>query len=173
MPSMLTSHPTEEVSTLLSSLRIPSLCVRFSCGHVPQGFFARLVVHFIQWCAKEWSCEERPQMYSNFVRLFHGRERGCSVILHCRSTYIEVPLRREKLSPAGNGDRGSMQSTDNILPSRTADARTCRDLRRRLELVLECMPREFYWLRNVSYELCVLCPVCCSERSRKNRRNSL
>ena len=36
---------------------------------------------------------------------------------------------------------------------------------RRLGLILECMRKEFPWLKNMAYDLLVCCPVCCASRS--------
>ena len=40
-----------------------------------------------------------------------------------------------------------------------------RAICRRLGLVLECMRKEFPWLKNMAYDLLVCCPVCCASRS--------
>jgi len=53
-------------------------------------------------------------------------------------------------------------STD--LPCETvATEVTCAGaVRSRLGLMIECMRNEFRWLRDIKYEMYVLCPVCCN-----------
>ena len=48
VPSMLKSHPPEEISDLVASTQIPSLFLKFETGQVPAGFFSRLVLEFFQ-----------------------------------------------------------------------------------------------------------------------------
>ena len=38
-----------------------------------------------------------------------------------------------------------------------------RAVRRQVELMLECMRKEFVWLRNMECKMKVLCSVCCPE----------
>lgn len=53
VPSMLKSHPTKGVLDLLTSAGVPSLFLKFDSGHVPQGFFSRMLLQFMQWCHEE------------------------------------------------------------------------------------------------------------------------
>ena len=41
----------------------------------------------------------------------------------------------------------------------------CSVVRKQLGLTLECMRNEFFWLKNMKYEMSVLCPVCCKRGS--------
>ena len=164
VPSMLMSHPPKEIMKLVASAQIPSLFLRFQSGQVPPGFFSRLVLQFFQWGQDEFWSAENPQLYADFARFYTSADDDCSVILLCHSSCIEVVVHKGNLSA----------STTECLQSklnRSADANydvfevaCARAVRRQLELMLECMRREFCWMKNVEYELGVICPVCCQER---------
>ena len=143
------SSPTTELLELVESATIPSLFVKFSSGQVPPAFFPRLVVQFIQWGRRErfWS-EETPQLFMGFAR-FYTSEDACSVIFICNSSPVEVVVHGGNSAP--------------FLPS--SGEETCaRKVCRQLSLILECMRNQFPWLENMTYEMCVICPVCSKER---------
>ena len=148
VPSMLMSCPTTELSELVESAKIPSLFVKFSSGEVPPAFFPRLVVQFIQWGRERFWSEETPQLFMGFAR-FYTSEEKCSVIFICHSSSVEVVVH------GGNSAR--------FLPS--SGEETCaRRVCRQLSLILECMRNQFPWLENMTYEMCVVCPVCSKGR---------
>lgn len=153
VPSMLKSHPTEGVLDLLSSTSLPSLFLKFDSGPVPQGFFPRMLLQFIQWCHEEWSSQRQPRMFDNFARFFTSLRDGQSVILLCHSTSIEIAVHR--MAPSGNSMNVHVDSDH-----KASDISVCRKVRRQLGLMLECMRNEFHWLRNVRYKMYVRCPVC-------------
>ena len=148
VPSMLMSCPTTELLELVESANIPSLFVKFSNGEVPPAFFPRLVVQFIQWGRERFWSEETPQLFMGFAR-FYTTEEKCSVIFICHSSSVEVVVQGENSAP--------------FLPSRGEE--TCaRRVCRQLSLILECMRNQFPWLENMTYEMCVICPVCSKGR---------
>ena len=148
VPSMLMSCPTTELLELVESANIPSLFVKFSNGEVPPAFFPRLVVQFIQWGRERFWSEETPQLFVGFAR-FYTSEEKCSVIFICHSSSVEVVVH------GGN--------SASFLPS--SGEETCaRRVCRQLSLILECMRNQFPWLENMTYEMCVICPVCSKER---------
>ena len=148
VPSMLMSCPTTELLKLVESANIPSLFVKFSNGEVPPAFFPRLVVQFIQWGRERFWSEETPQLFMGFAR-FYTSEDACSVIFICNSSSVEVVVHGGNSAP--------------FLPS--SGEETCaRKVCRQLSLVLECMRNQFPWLENMTYEMCVICPVCSKER---------
>ena len=171
VPSMLVSHPTQEVLDLLASACIPSLVIKFSSGQVPQGFFPRLVLQFFQWCSEEWSSQPQPQFFHNFARFYTFPDKGCSVILLCHSMYIEIVVH------SGRPTRNSTEAPVEIVQSEiiidgesrrdTSDVVTCRGVYRQLGLMLDCMRNEFCWLRHTKLELSVACTVCCQGGSVK------
>ena len=157
VPSMLMSHPPDEIMELIESAEIPSLFLKFETGQVPPGLFPRLVLQFLQWCKQECSSPEHPQLYHNFVRIYHSEEVNCSVILLCHMSSIEVVVHR------GKGGHEVAQRSKSAISSpvnSNHDPFACAVLRQ-LELMLESMRREFCWLQNMKYEVSFLCPVCC------------
>ena len=148
VPSMLMSYPTTELLDLVESANIPSLFVKFSNGEVPPAFFSRLVVQFIQWGRERFWSEETPQLFRGFAR-FYTSEDASSVIFICHSSFVEVVVHGGISAP--------------FLPS--SGEETCaRRVCRQLSLILECMRSQFPWLENMTYEMCVICPVCSKER---------
>ena len=156
VPSMLKSYPTEGVLDLLSSASLPSLFLKFDSGHVPQGFFPRMLLQFIQWCHEEWASQRQPRMFNNFARFFTSLRDGQSVILLCHSTSIEIAVHR--MAPSSNSMNVHVDPDHNA-----SDVSVCRKVRRQLGLMLECMRNEFHWLRNVRYKMHVRCPVCSNQ----------
>ena len=157
VPSMLMSHPPEEIMELIASAEIPPLFLKFETGQVPPGLFPRLVLQFLQWCKQECTSPEHPQLYHNFVRIYRSEEVNCSVILLCHMSSIEVVVHR------GNGGDEVAQPSKSAVSSpvnSNHDPFACAVLRQ-LELMLESMRREFCWLQNMKYEVSFLCPVCC------------
>ena len=157
VPSMLMSHPPEEIMELIASAEIPSLFLKFDTGQVPPGLFPRLVLQFLQWCKQECASPEHPQLYHNFVRIYRSEEVNCSVILLCHMSSIEVVVHR------GNGGDEMAQRSKSAISSpvnSNYDPFACVVLRQ-LELILDSMREEFCWLQNMKYEVSFLCPVCC------------
>ena len=151
VPSMLMSPPTDGVIELLASVQIPSLFVRFESGRVPPGLFSRLVLQFYQWCNEEWKSQVNPELFNNFA-LFHIRpDQGTSVIFLCHSSSIEIALHD------GSDIPGAMVAG---FPDGNFDLATSRAIHWKLRLILECMCKEFGWLKHMRYEMCVCCPVC-------------
>ena len=157
VPSMLMSHPPEEIMELIASAEIPSLFLKFETGQVPPGLFPRLVLQFLQWCKQECASPEHPQLYHNFVRIYRSEEVNCSVILLCHMSSIEVVVHR-----GNGGDEVAHRSKSaSSSPVNSNHDPFARAVLRQLELMLESMRREFCWLQNMKYEVSFLCPVCC------------
>ena len=163
VPSMLMSPPTDDVLELLASAQIPSLFVRFGSGRVPPGLFSRLVLQFYQRCTEEWKSPVNPELFHNFA-LFHIRpDQGISVILLCHSRSIEIVVCN------GNDAPGTVAG---FTPG-NFDLTTSRSILWQLRVILECMRKEFAWLKNMSYEMCVCCPVCSQKVSVKCRAHDV
>lgn len=146
VPSMLMSPPTDDVLELLASVKIPSLYVRFKSGRVPPGLFSRLVLQFYQWCKEEWDSPLNPELYHNFA-LFHILpDQGTSVIFLCHSSSIEIVVH------SGND---AIETDGAGLAHGNVDLTTSRAIHRQLGMVLECMRKEFDWLKHMYYEMCV------------------
>ena len=157
VPSMLMSHPPEEIMKLIASAEIPPLFLKFETGKVPPGLFPRLVLQVLQWCKQECTSPEHPHLYHNFVRIYRSEEVNCSVILLCHMSSIEVVVHK------GNDGHEVAHRSNSAISSPVNinhDNFACAVLRQ-LELMLESMRREFCWLQNMKYEVSFLCPVCC------------
>ena len=150
VPSMLLSPPTDAVLKLLATVQIPSLCVKFSSGRLPPGLFPRLILQFFQWCNEEWKSEMMPQLFQNFAMFHILSDQGTSVIFLCHSSLIDVSFH------SGNND---IEVTADFKDGRS-DVTASRTICSKLRLILECMRKEFSWLENMSYEMCVRCLVC-------------
>ena len=160
VPSMLKSHPSKKVLKLVKSAKIPSLFLVFASGLVPAGFFPRLVLQFLQWGNEKYWRPENPQLFHNFARFFTTKD-DYSVILMCHSSSVEVVVHGGDLSPKSSDDLSSNADFNND----TAGVTCARDVQRQLGLLLESMRNEFPWLRNMKYEMSVICPACCAERA--------
>ncbi|KAL9967685.1 hypothetical protein ACROYT_G025970 [Oculina patagonica] len=171
VPSMLMFPPQEDVTKLIASAGIPSLFVKFKSGQIPPGMYSRLVLMVYQWCTKEWFCQTHPQLHQNFARFFTHPSEGCSIILLCHYSSIEVVVHKEDCTaeicstvpPGLNSSSEFSYDTFQVAIARTV----CRQL----GLMLECMRKEFPWLKNMKYEMSVCCPVCCKEGAVEHCRN--
>ena len=164
VPSMLMSHPPRDIIKLVASAQIPPFYIRFESGQVPPGFFPRLLLQFFQWGQDEFWSAENPQLYANFARFYTSADDDCSVILRCHSSLIEVVVHRGNVSA---NLTESFQSKLNLyaVPNYDGFETSCaRVVRRQLVLILECMRKEFFWFKNMKYEVGVICPVCCHRR---------
>ena len=160
VPSMLTSYAPQGIMKLLESAQVPSLFLKFESFQIPPSLFPRLVLQFFQWCTEEFPSSEDPQLHHNFARFFISPDEGCSVVLLCHPSSVEVVL----LVGSGNGDISAglhLKKASSVNESHdTFEIHVARSVRRQLLLLLECMKKEFYWLNNMRCEVCFLCPVC-------------
>ncbi|KAL9965598.1 hypothetical protein ACROYT_G029420 [Oculina patagonica] len=163
VPSMLMSYPPEDIVELIKSAQMPSIFLRFQSGHVPPGLFPRLVLQFFQWNKEKCVSPDNYQLYRNFARFHTHEQENCSVILLCHSLFIQVVVYRENASHDLPG--GSAQSKLSLSVDASHDAfdvKCARDVRRQLDLMLDSMRNEFCWLKNMRYEVCSICSVCCT-----------
>ncbi|XP_015748721.1 PREDICTED: uncharacterized protein LOC107328511 isoform X3 [Acropora digitifera] len=162
VPSMLRWYPPQEITKLITSARLPSLFVKFESGHSPSNLFPRLVVQFLQWGRKKFCSIVDPHLYKNFFR-FYTEDKNCSVVLLCHSSMIEVvvhagnvlSLRDDSQANLGNSPADQRDSFEVFC---------AREVLRQLVLLLECLRKEFCWLKRMKYQAGVICPVCCHER---------
>lgn len=161
VPSMLMSHPPEDINKLVASAQIPSLFIKFESGQVPPGLFPRLVLQFFQWGKDGLWSPVNPQLYQNFARFYKAGEEDCSVILRCHSSSVEIVFHRVK---ANFGLTDSLQSIMNLstdLGHDRYDVVCTLNMHRQVVFILESMRKEFCWLTNMKYDSCVMCSVCC------------
>ena len=164
VPSMLMSPPTDAVLELLTSAQIPSLFVRFDSGRVPPGLFSRLVLQFYQWTKVEWRSLLNPELFHNFAQFHILPHQGTSVIFLCHPSAIEIVVF------SGNG---AVEEGAAGLNHGNFDVTISRAIHRQLRMILECMRKEFAWLKNMCYEMCVCCPVCSQDGSVKCRAHDV
>ena len=100
VPSMLRSHPPEEVLGLVKKAKVPPLFVKFLNGQVPPDLFPRLVVQFCQWVKDECKILEQPQLFHEFARFITSKD-GDSVNLICHSSVVEVVVLGDDESQIG------------------------------------------------------------------------
>ena len=164
IPSMLTTYPTEVIMRLVeaASAQIPPLFVKFESGLVPAGLFPRLVLQFLQWGKENSLNPVKPLLYHNFARCFISEDTSQSVVLLCLSSSIKVVVHRGNgIQESGAECLQSMTSLSLDVSHDKFDVTFVGSVCRQLELILESMRKEFFWLKNMRYELSFICPVCC------------
>ncbi|XP_068689890.1 uncharacterized protein [Montipora foliosa] len=161
VPSMLMSHPPQDITELIASAEIPSLFLKFEPGQVPRSLFPRLVLQFFQWGQNEFLSSLHPQLYKNFARFYTAGDEDCSVILLCRSSFIEIVVHRGNVNPRLVEGIQSKLTISSGPQHDSFEVFCARAVYRQLSLMLECMRREFCWLRNMIYQAGFICPVCC------------
>ena len=133
---------------------------------------------FLVWCWCSFSGAQRsfPVKHDlNYIKTLldftHIPLKVILKILQCHSSFIEVVVHKERCAAGLSSD---VESELNLPSKSTYDAfqvdfacAVCR----RLGLILECMRKEFPWLKNMAYDLLVCCPVCCASRSVNHCRN--
>ncbi|XP_068694047.1 uncharacterized protein [Montipora foliosa] len=142
VPSMLKRCSSSKIIMLVSSTQIPSLFVKFEAVKVPPGLFHRFVVQFFRWGKGKFLRPAEPQLFQNFARLITSGDKICSVIFVCQTSTVEVAIYAEDQAKATANACASV---------------VCRQL----GVMLESIRKECFWLRNMRYEMAVLCPVCC------------
>lgn len=124
------------------------LVFTFCDGFVPHGLFSQLVSRLIAR-AHELECVKVPRLYCNGVHIFLGKKSEFDLVLLCSKRGIKLVLRcYETVSP------DTQQAAENSLPIK---------VRTLIEEELENLCRQWHWLGNVRYEVCVACLAC--ERS--------
>jgi len=162
VPSMLRSHPPDGIVKLLASAKIPSLFLKFESGHVPPSLFPRLVLKLFE-CGELWK-QAKSKLFHNFARFFTSDDENLSVILLCHSSSVEIVVHKANPTLALAGEQSSVMALSTDFPRHTeaTEVTFAPTVRSLLGLMMESMREEFSWLRDIKYEMCVLCPVCCN-----------
>ena len=162
VPSMLRWYPPQEITKLITSARLPSLFVKFEPGQVPSNLFPRLVLQFLQRGRNEFWSTVNPQLYKNFARFYTAEDENCSVVLLCHSSLIEVVVHEGNVHSL----KDDLQTNLGNSPGDHRDSFEERCAREVFKLVflLECLRKEFCWLKRMKYKVGVICPVCCHKR---------
>ncbi len=160
VPSMLMSHPPQSIMKLVESAQFPSLFLKFESGQIPPSLFPRLVLQFFQWCTDQFPSPDEPQLHHNFARFYISSDVGCSVVLLCHPSSLEVVILSENHTTDLDEGSESKVSLSADRSQCTFEVFVARAVRRQLELLLECMKNEFCWLNNIRCEVRFLCPAC-------------
>jgi len=171
VPSMLMSHPPEDIDELIASTQMPSLFLKFESGRVPAGLFPRLVVKFFQWCTEEFHHQPSPHFFHNFARFYIFPSEVCSVVLLCHSSSIEVIILGVTGSIALAGSLPSKMDVSAGFSHDNTDMSPAHFVRSQLAVMIDSMRNEFFWLRNMRCEMSFLCPVCCQKGAASYCRN--
>ena len=163
VPSMLRCHPPNEITKLIASARLPSLYLKFGAGQVPSNLFPRLVIQFLQWGKNEFWSTANPQLYKNFARFYTAADENCSVLLLCHSSLIEIVVHGGNVPPLKDDLQVDLSISCGDQRD-SFDVFCARDVFRQLVLLLECLRKEFCWLKRMKYQAGVICPVCCHNR---------
>ena len=161
VPSMLMSHPPQDILDLVASAKHPSLFLKFESGQVPPGLFPRLMLQFFQWGKDEFWSSLNHHFYHNFARFYTAGDQDCSVILLCHPSSIEVVIHKGNRSlELAEGFQSKLNISADTHHDAFEVACACT-VHRQLRLMLESMRKEFCWLENMRYEVAFICPVCC------------
>ncbi|XP_022808466.1 uncharacterized protein LOC111345452 [Stylophora pistillata] len=116
--------------------------------YIPSGLFCRLVVLFWDWTSKLYPHCKAPAFYANAARFQVSKDYHLT--LKCYRTVIKLAIWT-----TCDSDRKEEQSLCEKLLSHLEHCRS--------ELNVTC-----HWLRSVTWELCVKCPLCepCPDESR-------
>ena len=95
VPSMLMSPPSDDLVELLSSVRIPSLFVRFELGRVPPGLFTRLVLQIISGARKSGRASYNPSCSGILLAFTSFLIKGCLLSLCAIPLLLKSPFTME------------------------------------------------------------------------------
>ena len=163
VPSMLRWYPPQEITKLITSVRLPSLFVKFEPGQVPSNLFPRLVLQFLQRGRNEFWSTVNPQLYKNFARFYTAEDENCSVVLLCHSSLIEVVVHEGNVHSLKDDLQRNLGNSPGD-HRHSFEERCAREVFRQLVFLLECLRKEFCWLKRMKYKVGVICPVCCHKR---------
>ena len=144
VPAQLRASPTG-LSEIKQSASDPCpLYFHFLDGFVPQGLFMQVVSRCIHWCS-EHGPKRAPNLYHNGARFFVGKQTINDLILICKKQFIKVVLKQRK---------------PNAPVSQDLSVEIAHYVRVFLEQTLLQLSSELPWLRQLRYEVCVVCPRC-------------
>ena len=163
MTSMLRWYPPQGITKLTTSATLRSLFIKFESGQVPSDLFPRLVVQFLQWGRKGFWSRVNPQLYKNFARFYTAKDETRSLVLLCHSSLIEVVVHEGNVCSLNDDLQVNLSNSPG--DQRDSFEVFCpRKVFRQLVLLLECLRKEFCWLKRMKYQAGIICPVCCHDR---------
>lgn len=121
------------------------LVFKFCDGFVPHGLFPQLVSRLIAR-SPELVCVKDPRLYCNGAHFFLGKRSEFDLILLCSKRGIRLALKCY-----GTTLTDTQQETQNSLAFK---------VRTLIEEELESLCKQWHWLGNVRYEVCIACLAC-------------
>lgn len=131
-----------------------SLIFNFGNGFVPHGLFPQLVTHLIALSPK-LECTKDPKLYCNAAHFFLGKKNQFDLVLLCSKRCIKLVFK--------GYDTDSEQVVGNHLAIQ---------VRTLIEQQLESLCKQWHWLGNVHYDICVSCSACLSSTTQCKRHKS-
>lgn len=131
-----------------------SLIFNFCNGFVPHGLFPQLVAHLIALSPK-LDCSKDPKLYCNGAHFFLGKKSQFDLVLLCSKCCIKLVFK--------GYDTDSEQVVGNHLAIQ---------VRTLIEQQLESLCKQWHWLGNVHYDICISCSACLSSTTQCKRHKS-
>lgn len=132
-----------------------SLIFNFCNGFVPHGLFPQLVSHLIALFLKLECTTKAPKLFCNGAHFFLGNNSQFDLVLLCSKHCIKLVFK--------SYDTNSEQVVRNSL---AVQVRTL------IEQELESLCKQWHWLGNVHYDVCISCSACLSSVTQCKRHNS-
>lgn len=150
------SHPT--VQKLMPKASDPcALIYKFCDGFVPHGLFPQLVSRLITLCPM-LDCTKPPNLYCDAARFILGKGDQYDLVLLCSKRCIKLVFMKY-----------NHIMSDKSLENEKSVACQVRTL---IEGEIQSLSRQWQWLRNARYEVCVTCDACESSDAECNRHQS-
>ena len=130
------------------------LILNFCNGFVPHGLFPQLISHLIALSPK-LECFKDPKLYYNGAHFFLGKKSQFDLVLLCSKHCMKLVFKG--------------YDTDNEQGVRNSLAVEVRTL---IEQELERLCKQWHWLGNVHYDVCISCSACLSSATQCKRHKS-
>ena len=117
----------------------------------------------LKWSLTDDSRFLQAAILKNFARFYTAEDENYSVVLLCHSSLIEVVVHEGNVRSL----KDDLQANLGNSPGDQRDSFEvfcAREVFRQLVLLLECLRKEFCWLKRMKYQVGVICPVCCHKR---------
>ena len=131
-----------------------SLIFNFCNGFVPHGLFPQLVSRLIALSPK-LECFKDPKLYCNGAHFFLGKKSQIDLVLLCSKHCMKLVFK-------GYG----IDSEKGVRNSLAVQVRTL------IEQELERLCKQWHWLGNVHYDVCISCSACLSSATQCKRHKS-
>ena len=131
-----------------------SLVFKFCDGFVPHGLFPQLVSRLIAFSPK-LECKKDPKLYCNGAHFILGKKSQFDLVLLCSKHCIKLVLK------SYNGDSEEVAVNSLAIQVLTL-----------IEQELESLCKQWHWLGNVHYDLCVACTACLTSSIQCERHKS-